>query len=322
MKGFLNNDLLSAVKKADSFLLCTHISPDGDAIGSTLALGFMLESLGKKVTVACNDPVPFRMHFLPDWEWFVRPEDLTGMKFDAAIAVDAADEGRMGSCAYHYKKVPVRMQIDHHGTNPMYAMYNEVDENAAAAGCIVWRFAKAMEIAITPQIAQCLYTAISSDTGNFCFENTTAECFECMTDLMNNGLNINDTARPLHLLREVPHVKLLSRALESLRFIADGKIACMCLRRRDYLECDAGNEHSDKIVNYAMDLPGVEMCYLADETEKGSKFSLRAQPPRNVSVIAQKFGGGGHVLAAGCRTTMALDEAMFEMEQAMLEQLE
>lgn len=201
MKAFENEALLAAVKNANSFLLCTHISPDGDAIGSTLALGLLLESMGKKVTVSCADPVPFRLHFLSDWEWFCRPEDLEGLKFDAAIAVDAADMGRMGGCQRFFSKAPVRLQIDHHGTNPLYAMENEVDATASAAGCIVWRFAKTMGLEITRQIAECLYTAISSDTGNFCFENTNAECFECAAELVRCGLNINETARPLHLLR-------------------------------------------------------------------------------------------------------------------------
>ena len=323
MKIFQNDRLIEAVRKAGNILLCTHVSPDGDAIGSTLALGLMLESMGKKVTVSCADPVPSRMHFLSDWEWFCRPEDLEGMKFDTAIAVDAADAGRMGGCQRYYMKAPVRLQIDHHGTNPLYAQENEVDEHAAAAGCIVWRFAQKAGIKLTKEMSECLYTAISSDTGNFCFENTDDECFDITADLVRHGLSINDTARPLHLLREIPHVKLLAKALESLYFIGDGKIACMCLRKHHYLECDAGHEHADKIVNYAIDLPGVEMCFLADETDRGAKFSLRAQPPRDVACVASRFGGGGHVLAAGCRMSdTPFDTAVSEMEEALLEQLQ
>lgn len=323
MIEFRNDKLLSAVKKAGSFLLCTHISPDGDAIGSTLATAFMLEDMGKKVTVACADPVPSKLHFLPCWEMFVRPEDLVGLKFDCAIAIDCADEDRMGPCKAYYRKAPVRLQIDHHGTNPLYAMENEVDEHAAAAGCIVWRMIRKLGMPVEKEYAQALYTAISSDTGNFCFENTNVECFECMANLMNSGLRINELARELHLLREVPHLRLLSRALSTLELSADGRIAGMKLRKHDYLDCDAAHEHSDKIVNYAMDIPGVVMAYLGDELNDGCKFSLRAQPPYDVSAIAARFGGGGHVLAAGCRMKdTLLDEACDNIESAMLEQLE
>lgn len=322
MLQFKNDKLLSAVKKADSFLLCTHVSPDGDAIGSTLAMAFFLEDMGKKVTVACSDPVPYRMHFLPCWEMFVRPEELEGKKFDCAIAIDCAEESRMGACRFAYNKAPVRLQIDHHGTNPLYAMENEVDGTAAAAGCIIWRFAKALDLEITKDHAACLYTAISSDTGNFCFENTGSECFECIADLIDHGLSINEVARPLHLIREVPHVRLLAKALDSLKLCGDGKIAGMKLQKKDYLDCDAAHEHSDKIVNYAMDLEGVVLAYMADDTMRGgTKFSLRAQPPYNVAKIAQKFGGGGHVLAAGCTMDAPMDEAIELIENAMLEQL-
>lgn len=322
MPEFRNEKLLSAVRKADSFLLCTHIAPDGDAIGSSLALAFMLEDMGKKVTIACADPVPSRLHFLPCWEMFERPEKLEGQSFSCAIAVDCADEGRLGGCERYYNKVPVRLQIDHHGTNPLYAQENEVDASASAAGCIVWRMMKALQVPVQKEHAEALYTAISSDTGNFCFENTNAECFECMQELINAGLRINEVARPLHLLREIPAVHLLSKALDSLTFEAEGRIAYMRLYRRDYLACNAGNEHNSKIVNYAMDIPGVEMSFVADETKDGIKFSIRAQPPHDVSVVASAFGGGGHKLAAGCMMKNAMmDEACDRMLEKMLEQL-
>lgn len=323
MTEFRNDKLLSALKEADSILLCSHVSPDGDTIGSVLALAFMLEDMGKKVTCACADPVPGSLHFLPCWEMFVRPEDIEGMKFDCAVAVDAADEGRLGPLAKPFRKAPVQLQIDHHGTNPGYAMENEVDAKASATGCIIWRLMKAFGCEITEEYAEALYVAINSDTGNFCFENTNEECFECMTDLMKSGLKLNIIARNLNLLREVPHLRLLGRALGTLNISADGRIAGMMLRKHDYIDCDAPREYNSKIVNYAMDIPGVEMAYLADETDEGTKFSLRAQPPRNVAVIATEFGGGGHILAAGCRIRgKMIDEAAEMIEHRMQEQLE
>lgn len=315
--------LVEALRKARNILLCTHINPDGDAIGSTLAMGLVLQAMGKEVTFACHHPVPGYLAFLPHGGCFVLPEALEGWAFDTALAIDCADASRMGDCWGYYEKVPVTLQIDHHPTNPLYARVNMVDGNAAASGCMVMRVLDAMDAAITADMAQCLYTAISTDTGNFCFKNTDAEAFACAARLMKEGLNLNECARQLHLLKSEPHVRLLGRALNSLRIFGNGKCAGMRLTLQDYEAAGAGAEHCDKIVNYAMDLPGVEMAYLADEKNGGMvKVSLRAQPPRNVARIAQKFGGGGHVLAAGCRYKTTLKEMCAALETEMCSQLE
>jgi len=217
----------------------------------------------------------------------------------------------------------VQLQLDHHPTNPLYAQVNLVDGEAAASGCMVMRVLDALGVAVTADMAGCLYAAISTDTGNFCFKNTNAEAFSCAARLMEAGLDINDCARRLHLLRQEAHVRLLGRALCSLRVFGDGKCAGMILSHQDYEAAGAGAEHTDKIVNYALDMPGVEMAYLVDEREIGfAKVSLRAQPPRDVTKIARKFGGGGHVLAAGCRTEMALDVMCSLIEKEMLAQIE
>ena len=316
-------DMLSALQSANSILLCTHISPDGDAVGSALAMGLALRNLGKRVTLACADPVPSSFRFLPGAETFVQPEALAGQAFDAALAIDAADLGRLGACAAAYQAAPVQLQIDHHPTNPRYAQINVVDGDAPAAGCIVRRALRALNAGLTPEIAQCLYCAISTDTGNFCFRGTSPEAFRIAAELVETGFPLAETARRLHLMREEGHVRLLGRALDSLRLFAGGKCACMRLTPADYAAAHALPEHSDRIVNYALNLPGVEMAYLADGREAGFvKGSLRAVTPWNVSVIAQQFGGGGHVLASGFRCAGDLDTVCAALEQAMTRQIE
>ena len=231
--------------------------------------------------------------------------------------------GRMGACGVYYQGTDQQLQLDHHPTNPLYARVNLVDGDAAASGCIVMRILEALGVAITADMASCLYAAISTDTGNFCFKNTNAEAFSCASRLMEAGLDINACARQLHLLRQEAHVRLLGRALCSLRVFGNGKCAGMTLSHQDYEAACAGAEHADKIVNYALDMPGVEMAYLVDEREIGcAKVSLRAQPPRDVAEIARKFGGGGHILAAGCRAEMALDAMCGLIEKEMLAQIE
>lgn len=318
-----NHAMLSALKSANSILLCTHISPDGDAIGSMLAAGRMLERMGKQITMACADSVPQRLRFLPGADRIVQVQQLEGRTFDLAFALDAADEKRLGECIHAYMAAPVRIQMDHHGTNPCYAQHNEVDGHASSTGCMVYRLMQALDVTPDPEMAACIYTAISTDTGNFCFANTDEETFACAGAMQKTGFDLNEVARNVHLVREVPHVRLLAQALSTLHLFADGNCACMMLSAEDYARCGALPEHSDTIVNYALYLPGVKMAYLLDTRELGMvKVSFRAIAPCHVADIARQLGGGGHDLSAGCRTQMSAQEAEMLIQQAMTRQIE
>lgn len=316
-------ELIEKVKEANAVLIATHINPDGDAIGSALSVYHALTAMGKDVTLSCADPVPGKLSFLPGAEKFKQVEALQGRAFDLSFAVDAADAGRIGNIGEVFFRSPITVQVDHHPTNPGYAMVNAVDGDAAAAGCVVYRLLKAMGCEITKEIAQCLYAGISTDTGNFSFENTDGEAFAIVAELVRAGLPLNEMSRKLFLLKEEAHVRLLGRALMTLRLFGHGRCACMQLTPADYAAVHASGEHSDGIVNYAMNLWGVQMAYLADEKEDGMvKVSLRALPPYNVAKVAQKFGGGGHVLAAGCRYKTTLNEMCAALEKEMCSQLE
>lgn len=321
MKKINNNLMLSALKGADSIYLCTHISPDGDAVGSMLAAGMMLEKMGKRIVMAIQDPVPEKMMFLKGADRVQKAEDVEEQVFDLAFALDCADEGRMGACIDAYRKARVQIQLDHHDTNPLYAQINEVDGHASSTGCMVWRLIDALEMEADQHMAACIYTAISTDTGNFSFSNTDEETFACAAAMVKTGFDLSDVSRRVHLLREEAHVRLLGCALKSLRFFADGKCACMYLTKADYDEAGARNEHCDGIINYALNIPGVCMCYLADTHEEKTKISFRAVAPCKVSHIAAMLGGGGHVLAAGCRTTIPIDEAEKLIREEMIRQI-
>ena len=312
-------DMLSALKNANSILLCCHISPDGDAIGSLLAAGLALRGMGKQITMACGDPAPNQFRFLPCADEIVGPEALQGKAFDAALAVDTATLERMGACAEAFLAAPVNMQIDHHGDNPRYAQMNAVDGSAAAAGCVVRRAMRALDAPLTKEIAACLYCAISMDTGNLTQPNTTAEAFAIISELMEAGLDLDGAARRLHLLREEPSARLLGRALNSLKVFGNGRCAGMRITAQDYLEARALPEHNSNIVNYALNLPGVEACFLAEERESGEvKASLRSLPGWDVSVIARRYGGGGHKQASGLRYPGTLDALCESLEQDLI----
>lgn len=315
-------EMLSALQNANSILLCTHVSPDGDAVGASLAMYWALKGMGKQPVLALDGPVPRQFRFLPGADEIIPSEALEGRAFDTALAIDAARAERLGGCGDAYFSAPVTLQMDHHPGNPLYAQINVVDEHACAAGCVVFRCLKALGVQLTKEIAACLYCAVSTDTGNFCYLNTNAEAFFIMAELMENGLDFGSLVRPLHQLREEPAVRLLGKALASLQVFAGGKCACMTLTKEDYQTAKALPEHNAAIVNYALDMPGVEIAFLAEERESGEvKASLRSLPPWNVGDVARKYNGGGHALAAGLRfggTLQELTETLKKELQGMV----
>ena len=181
---------------------------------------------------------------------------------------------------------------------------------------------KVLNVDLTPEIAVCLYTGISTDTGNFSFASTNAECFSIMSELMEQQLPLAKLNRILFRDHAMPQVKLLSRALGSLKYFENGQIATMKLTRDDFNGCHALSEHADTLVNYALDTIGTRMAMLAREAGGGKiKFSLRAKEPDTINDVAQAFGGGGHPQASGITMDGPLEAAMDKVLDAMIRKL-
>ena len=321
-KGISEPGLLRALDGARRVLILGHISPDGDCVGSMLALGAILQKRGKTVSLCLQDPVPGNLRFLPGADRILSPGRLEGVDFDLGLAVDCADEGRMGEAARLFRSCPQTAQIDHHATNPLYAGVNEVDGNASCAGCMVWRLMGEYRTELDKETAECLYSAVSTDTGRFCFSCTDEETFLCAASIAAAGIDINRCAREIHLLKEAPHLKLLGRSLATLRFFAGGRCTSIVIGAEDYAAAEAGREHSDGIINYALNIPGVKMTCFADIIAPDAvRISFRAVEPFHVNDIAALFGGGGHALAAGCRTAGDPRELLRRAEEAMEAQI-
>lgn len=309
--------LIDAIRDGRRILLCSHVSPDGDTIGSLLAMRLMLLAMGKEVACICADPVPEMLHYLEGVEKVGLPAAVEGMDFDLAIAVDVSDMHRLGACQEPFFRAPRTLQIDHHSTNPGFAEINYVDGDASATGELIYDLVHALEIPVTPAIALCLFTGISTDTGNFSFDNTTPAAFCAAGELRKVGIPLAQVNRVLFRERVKAQVLLLARALDTLTFYNDDCIAGMWLTTADLEAVDARPEHAEAIVNYGIDTKGVKMAFLAKEGPEGVKFSLRAVAPYDVAHIAAGFGGGGHALAAGCTLEGPVDRAMAEVTSAM-----
>ena len=311
---YQQDDVLSAIQSAGSVLLFGHVNPDGDTLGSVLALKIRLERMGKRVQVMVDGFVPGYLAFLPGAESVMNAE-AAPETFDLAVAVDVASSDRLGKCEPIFAAAEKTAVIDHHGTNPGYAQINMIDEHAPATAILLYRLFGQMELPMTQEEAICLYTALSTDTGNFIYDSTNAESFAMMGGLMEAGLPLAEYSRMLFRQKELLHVRLLAETLPSLRVTGNGKIAGLCLTLEQMQRVGANGGHAEGIVNYAIDLEGVGMAYFAREVEPGRvKVSLRALQPFAVDQVAAKFGGGGHKLAAGLTLCMPMDEVIRTVE--------
>jgi phosphoesterase RecJ-like protein len=309
------------IRQAQTIAVCSHVNPDGDTLSCAAAMRIALLRLGKDVSLFCDGKVPDQLSFLPGISEMRVPSENDG-PFDLMLSVDVSDPKRLGACADLIARSSHTAQIDHHPTNPVFMEENDVDGTAPAACILIREQLKLLGVELDRDLAICLYTGISTDTGNFAFASTNAACFRVMSELMEYDLPLAKLNRILFRDRAMPQVLLMGKALGGLRYYEDGKIAVMTLTQQDFRDCGALAEHADTLVNFGLDTVGTRMALLAREDENGTiKFSLRAKEPDTVSDIAQAFGGGGHPQAAGITMDGTLGETAGRVLEAMINKL-
>lgn len=306
------NDLsviAKTIKQARNAVICGHAMPDGDSIGSTVAMGLLIKMLGKKVTVISSDPAPRAYGFLPG------VKDIRGIKdfpeaCDLAVILDCTDLNRTGDeLAQRLKQVPTIINIDHHVSNHPFGHYNFVVPAAAATGELVYVLAGELGLDLTPDVAMSLYTAIAMDTGSFRYDNTTEETHKIAARLIATGINVARINENLFENKELITLRLLGRALSCLRVSPCGRVAWISVPYSLMEEMGARDEHADGIVNYPKTVEGVEIGLLFREIGPGRiKVGLRSKDTADVNKLAAVFGGGGHPRAAGCMITGDLAE--------------
>ena len=318
------DSVMEAIRTAKSIALVCHVSPDGDTIGSAMALRQGLLQLGRPITMFCQDKVPENLLFLPGAEGFRLPEGVAEEeRFDLLLCVDVSDEKRMGRCSSLISRAKHTAQIDHHDTNTNFCEANCVDGDAPACALVAYELLERLGCNITPEIALCLAVALSTDTGHLVYNSTTPEAFHAMGELVAAGAPMAEAYRRLYRERPPRQVALLAKALDTLTFHHEGRITSIRLTQADFAACGALPEDAEIIVNYGLDVKGVRMCVFAREVADGSvKLSLRAVAPCCVSGVAKRFGGGGHAQAAGANVQLPLDEAVRQAVACMKEELE
>ena len=291
---------------ADSFFLAGHLNPDGDTIGSMLAIGSVLKRLGKKVRLFSQDPVPENLRFLPHANTI--HSRVPKGKFDAAILLECSTPARGGDLEPVLKRCGKVVNIDHHKTSEFYGDINIVEPHSSSTAEIVYRLFYNMNVNMTRREATCLYTAIVTDTGRFHFPATTPRTLEIASRLLETGFKFSRINDLLYATKACESLKILGRALESLELKAGGKLAVLTLKASDFKEFEARSEHSENVINFGMMPPGVKAAVMFREEEDRVSVTFRSRGHLDVSAVAKAFGGGGHRNASGCRMRGPLPE--------------
>ncbi len=308
--------LANKLLDCERIIIIGHVSPDGDALGSALAIRRALLSLGKQAAAVFQDPVPRMYDFLPDARTVLTPENLA-FEPDCALFVDVAAGDRAGTALDITERLPCRLLLDHHATNVGFQGLAVIDKDASSTGELALELIDALGASLDRETALLLYVAIATDTGNFSFSNTTPACMRAVARCLEAGLAIDEVSRRLFRLRSVPRTQLIGDALSSMARLDDGRIAYACLSREQIDYRHARDEDTEGLVNFLTDMEGVEACFLAKENGEGIKISLRSNGQIDVAQVAQSMGGGGHARAAGVTLSMPLESAALKVLDAL-----
>lgn len=316
--------LLAALRAANQPLVVTHEQPDGDAIGSLLAMGHLLEALGKPALLFCHDRVPYSFDWLPVSGTLHHDYPLT-VSFDCVIALDCADSGRPGVALIDDATSAglVVINIDHHTTNTQFGAHNWVDASKAATAQMVFELGRELGVAPTLPFAQTVYCGLITDTGSFRYSNTSPDALRVAADLLEVGVQPWEVSSAIYENQPVERIRLIQRVLATVDVSDCGRLASLSVTRQVFAETATTPEMLDGLVNYARSIRGVELALLFQEVGPDRwKVSFRSRGRVNAAAIALGFGGGGHRNAAGCAIDAPLDEARRAIYASLTQQLD
>ena len=307
-----------ALREGGRFAVLSHVRPDGDALGSQLALGLSLKRLGKDVRIWNEEGMLEKYSFLPSANLLTKPpadpEDV-----DVAIALDTAIQNRLGTALPAVRSAKVWINIDHHPSNPGYGDLVYINPKAPATGQILFELIRSEKLPIDAAIAENLYVAISTDTGSFQYPNTTARTFEIAAELVRTGVDVGRVSQLTYENYPRRRSELLRDLLGTMRFEANDRVASFSLSLATAKKLGVLPEDNEGLIDHLRAIHGVIVAVFFEELADGKvRVSMRSKSEKvNVCAICEKFGGGGHVLAAGAR----LRGTLAEVEKKILEEV-
>lgn len=320
-----DQEIISIIREKGHFVLCTHYNPDGDALGSLLALADILDNMGKKVLCFLEAPVPAMYRFLPgsgraqtDMDK-VREFIRVAAGDVALLTLDCGDAKRVGKYGAELLACHPSLVIDHHHGNPGFGDCNWIAHDSAATGEMIFDLAQAMGVKLSPQAAECLYVAISTDTGSFHYAATSSHTFNVAAELVRCGADPAALANKLYNNYSLGRLRLLREVLDTLEMFEKERIAVIRVSRAMRDRTFTTMEDIEHFINFPRAIQSVRVAVFLKEIEPGHiSVSLRAKGRCDVSAIAAHFGGGGHKNASGCTMRLA---GMDEVRDALLPHL-
>ena len=301
-------EILRVLRKGERFLVSSHARFDGDAVGSTLALGMLLEQMGKRAELVSADRIPNQYRRLPGADAIRTALHVHG-HYDAAILLECDGLERTGLSGLDRQFL---INIDHHITGRPFARVNWIDHEAVSTGEMIYRLARAAGAVLTPEMATCLYTTVLTDTGGFCYGSVRESTFALARDLVTKGADPIAIAQQMYFSLPASKVLLLGTALRRLK--REGRLAWLWVTQQDLVRTCAAEEDCEGIVNIALSVAEVEAAFFLRELPEGRvRVSLRSKGEVNVAAIASRLGGGGHENAAGCTVDGPLPRAAQEI---------
>lgn len=299
------SQVVELIEHKDRFAITSHVRPDGDSLGSSIGLYWLLRALDKDVEVIMRDAAPHSYQKLPGAD-AIRVTPSVDRPYDAVFVIECSDIDRPGLIDLEKQLV---VNIDHHSTTELFGTINWIDSTASAVGEMIYNLCKATGVRVTKEIAECVYTALLTDTGSFHYSNTTERTFKIASELVRTGVRPAKTAEAIFGNYQWPKIELLSHVLSTAKRDETGHVAWMSQSLEMQQRTQASEEDADGFVNYPLTVGEVEAVALFKECAPGVyRTSLRSKGDVNVAKIAEQFGGGGHRNAAGCTLRGNLDE--------------
>ena len=319
----MNNTLSEIAEKLNSakrIAVFCHARPDGDALGSGLALCEALKNAGKTVYMCCEDLPPEKFSFIPETASVVC--EIPDTEFDTFVSVDCADITRLGVFSKRFSRFKgVTVNIDHHLSNDGFAAFNYVSECPATCEIMTELF-KVAGWKITKNIADLLMLGLITDSGNFTHQDVSAKTFEIAACLRENGADVNKINYNMFSRQTKARALLFSKVLNKMRFALDDKLAFLVITEKDMTDTGADKSLTEGFVDFPLSVDGVEVSISVMEFKNGSyKASLRSKGKVNVNAVASSFGGGGHLLASGCMLFGELEEVLEKLTYAVSQNL-
>lgn len=309
------------LRTTDNFLVTSHVSPDGDALGSMLAVGEVLDAMGKQVRLFNESGLPERFRWLSPRQEILRA--LPDTEPETIIVLDCGSPQRPGTLLAPWLSSKTVVNIDHHLDNPLFGSINWVDQRVSSTGEMVGMLARELNVPLAGLLGEYVYLSLISDTGDFCFSNTRPETLEMAAEILRLGL----LPGPFHEQRQstgtINQLRMRGTVTQQATLHSQGRISLISFTRELFRQTGTGPEDTEGLVNRVLYLRGVQAAIATREEDNGSiKFSLRSKGDVNVQAVAARFGGGGHRNAAGGTLDMSVDEAGRTLVDAVAAELD